>query len=83
MDVILLTIQIVIVFSDIIPELKEVSKDDEGYFIDYTDGVPHRIHWYENPYMITVVSCFATLASILATVVSTYFEAQSLGESFH
>ena len=80
MDVFLLSIQIIAVFSPWIPELRDVDKDKDGYFID-DDG--HRIHWYANPYILTVISCLSTILSIAATVLNAYFEAQSLGESFH
>jgi hypothetical protein len=80
MDIILLAIQVFVVYTGYIPELRSTQKDSEGHFIN-EEG--KRIQWYSNPYLIVNISCVTTLLSIAATIVNAYFEAESLNEDFH
>lgn len=72
MDVFLLAIQIITVFTPWIPELSDVDRDEDNHFIN-DEG--ERIKWYMNPKILTVVSCLSTLLSIGFTVLNAYFEA--------
>jgi len=65
-----------VVFTRLIPELREVKKTDSG-------GIDHDAHWYANPKFLVLVSIGTTALSITFTIVNAYFEAESLNENFH
>jgi hypothetical protein len=69
----LLIIQVFVIYSNQIPELRSFQKDSSGYFIN-PEG--ERIPWYSNPYLLVNISCMSTIASIAATVLMTYHEAE-------
>jgi hypothetical protein len=79
-DVILLSIQICVFYTNQIPELRTYKKAD-GHFINLETS--ERLFWYENPYYLVNISCISTCMSILATVFLTYHEAHQLDEDFH
>ena len=73
MDVILLSIQVLVVFTNLIPELKDVRRDKvTGIMVD---GDGKEVNWYTNPKFIVGISICTTALSITFTIVNAYFEA--------
>ena len=80
MDIPLLLVQVFVIYSSSVTDLRDFETDEQGNFLDEEGEI---LKWYSNPYVLINFSLFTTSLSVIASLIQNKLESMQLEETFH